>query len=348
VLTGAILAACGSSSSHSHTSTAAGTPVPVPVAPGDAAIPVTIRQTPVGKLLLVDVAVGGGNSTPVLLDTGSSGLAILRQAVGPSAAVRPGVRRLGELGGAGNPVTGSQASGSVTVEGSPSATTIKPVAFAAVSSFGPTGRVIALAGAEGVLGIGQLPPNLHGAWSPLLLLGPPLPDGYTIALNATSGPELILGRPVELEGSVTLPLLGPRVASGPFGGRRTPLTYPDGRPAYQGLFKLCWHVAARHTCATTLADSGGNPQGFVGESVFPGLPHVGPILAAGIPVTISTPPPSGVVIHTFTTSTQPDKYTAYVAAPNSGLLSTGNSLFFADTVGYDLIAGQVILTPPQP
>jgi hypothetical protein len=284
-----MLAACGGSSSSSNTATAiAGL---TSRAPGHATIPVTISHTPAGSFLLVKVAIGGGKPTPVLLDTGSNALAILRQAVGPRAEVQSGVRRLRAYGAEESAVTGSLASGSVTIEGSPAVTTVKPVAFAAVTSFGPTGKAIALAGAEGVMGIGQLPPTPKTAWSPLLLLRPPLSRGYTIAVNAAGGPELILGRPAKLRTSVTLPLLGPRVVAGPFGGPQAPLTYPEGSRAYQGLVKLCWRVATRHICGTTLADSGGNPQGFVGESALPGLPHAGVVLASGIPITISTPPP---------------------------------------------------------
>jgi len=85
------------------------------------------------------------------------------------------------------------------------------------------------------------------------------------------------------------------------------------------------------------------PQGLVRESVFPGLPHAGDVPASGIPITISTPPPSSIVIRSFNTSTQSDQLHAYLPAPNSRRLSTGSSLFFADSVGYDLVAGQVLL-----
>ena len=339
------LAGCGGSTPSSHDYTTAA--VPPPGAPGHATIPITVRQTPAGSFLLVTVAVGGGKAVPVLLDTGSNGLAILRQAVGGRAAVQSRVQRLGAYGAEGIPTRGRLARGLVTIEGSPAVTTVKPVTFGAITSFGVIGRILAMEGAEGIMGVGQLPPSSTGAWSPVLLLRAPLSDGYTIALNAPGGPQLILGRPVKAKDSVTLPLLGPRVVAGPWGGPQTPRRYPDGSPAYQGLFKLCWRVVQRHACGTTLADTG-SPQGFVGESVIPGLAHVGAMLAPGIPITVSTPPPRSIVVRSFVTSTQsPELITGYAAEPLSGVLGTGSSIYTTNTVAYDLAAGQIILTPTQ-
>lgn len=57
-----------------------------------ATIPLTIVQGPNGTFLVARVAVGGGKPVPVLVDTGSISLMVMRQAVGRHAKISPGGR----------------------------------------------------------------------------------------------------------------------------------------------------------------------------------------------------------------------------------------------------------------
>jgi hypothetical protein len=183
-------------------------------------------------------------------------------------------------------------------------TTTKPINFVAVTTFGATAPLLAQTGTQGTMGVGQLPQNSGGAFSPLPMLPSPLSDGFTISLSAAGGPSVVLGKPTKSASSVSVPLLGPRVPAGPFGGPQTPLTYPSGAPAYQGLFKLCWRVAGHQACGTTLADSG-SPHGFIGNGLLPNLPDAGPLVAPGLQLSVSTPPPSNHVVLSYVTASKP-------------------------------------------
>jgi hypothetical protein len=300
-----------------------------------------------GRFLVVKVAVGAGKPVPVLLDTGSPGLAVLKQAIGPQAKVQPSVGTAGSYSARSSTVTGSPANGSVTIEGSPNVTTTKPILFVAVTSFGATAPLLAQTGTQGIMGVGQLPSNSGGAFSPLPMLPPPLSDGFTIALSAAGGSTLVLGKPAKSGSSVSVPLLGPRVPAGPFGGPQTPLTYPSGAPAYQGLFNLCWRVGGHQACGTTLADSG-SPHGFIGTGLLPNLPHSGPLVAPGLQLSVSTPPPSNHAVLSYVTASKPpDRALVYQGGSFAQMASTGIGLYFSNTVGYDLSDGQLIITPAK-
>ena len=136
---------------------------------------------------------------------------------------------------------------------------------------------------------------------------------------------------------------------GPFGGPGTPKRYPSGTPAYQGLFELCWNIAGQKACGPTVADTG-NTFGFVGGGLLPNLPHTGTFVTPGLQVSISTPPPRSRVVRAYRTNAHvADQIPLYLtAAPYTRMFSTGVGLYFADTVGYDLVRGQTVITPaPQ-
>jgi len=313
-----------------------------------ATIPLTLVHGANGTFLVARVAVGGGKPVPVIVDTGSNQLMIMRRAVGRRAKISPRIRVLGGYGVSGK-VIGSTATGSFTIHGMPSATTTKPISFGAVTSFGGVAVLLSATGTQGVMGIGQLPPNSRAAFSPLLSLPSPLWKGYTIALHGPGGPKLILGTPTRAASSVSLALLGPRVQVGPFGGPHTPKRYPSGTRAYQGLFELCWNIAGQMACGPTLADTG-NTFGFVGGGLLPNVPHTSMFVSPGLQISISTPPPRSRVVRAYLTAARvADQLPLYLTvAPFSRMFSTGIGLYFADTVGYDLVRGQAVITPvPQ-
>ena len=318
----------------------------LPARVGHATIPLRLVQGPNGTFLVARVAVGGGKPVPVIVDTGSSQLLIMRQSVGRRAKISPRIHNLGGYGVASSPVTGSTATGSFAILGSPGATTTKPISFGAVKSFGGVAILLSVTGTKGIMGIGQLPSNSRVAFSPLLSLPCPLWKGYTVALRRPGGPKLILGTPTRTASSVSVALLGPRVRVGPFGGPHTPRKYPSGTPAYQGLFKLCWNVAGQKACGPTVADTG-NTFGFVGANLLPNLPHTSGFVAPGLQISISTPPPSSRVVRAYLTDAHvADQLPLYLTtAPFTRMFSTGLGLYYADTVGYDLIKGQAVITP---
>jgi hypothetical protein len=203
-------------------------------------------------------------------------------------------------------------------------------------------------GTQGIMGIGQLPPNTKAGFSPLLSLPSPLWKGYTIALYGPGAPKLILGTPTRTGSSVSVALLGPRVRVGPFGGPHTPKRYPSGTRAYQGLFNLCWNVAGERACGPTVADTG-NTFGFVGSGLLPNVPNTSGFVAPGLPISISTPPPSSRVLRAFDTNGNvADQLPLYLTvAPFTQMFSTGIGLYYADTVGYDLVKGRAVITPDR-
>jgi hypothetical protein len=279
-------------------------------------------------------------------------LAIMRGAIGPHVTILSGPQTGGGLGaGKVVPITASLAKASVTIQGSPSVTTPSPITFGAITAYTPALAHMRLAGAQGIMGIGQLPPGYIAnvtPLSPLVQLATPLWEGYTIALNAAGGPQLMLGRPTRSASSVSLPLLGPRVPGLPWGGPQGPLRYPNGAPAYQGAWTLCWRVGGQQACGATIADSG-QPDPIVGDAVMPNLPHVGNLptaaLTAGIPVTVSTPVPTKLVLRSYVTSlSAPARAVAYAGGPAARVFNAGLGLYFVSTVGFDLAHGQVIIT----
>jgi hypothetical protein len=122
-----VASACGSTSPTSPASF-------LSRAPTRAVIPITIAHTRNGNFPLIHVAVGAGRSVPVILDTGSVGLVLMRRPWGRksrSCRNRRPARGLGA--GVVYPITAEAASARVTFEGAPSATTPKPIAFGAIT-----------------------------------------------------------------------------------------------------------------------------------------------------------------------------------------------------------------------
>jgi hypothetical protein len=306
------------------------------------AIPITIKQTPLGRFLVVKLAVGGGKPVPVLLDTGFPFLYMLSGAIGPHVSYGPTVHP----SVFGHPFVGRAATASVTLEGSQSVTTPRPIQLLATSSLilPALKRYQAQLGIQGDIGIGQLFP---GFFSPLVQLAPPLSDGFTIALNAPGGPQLLLGKPAKTASSASVPLLGPSTPG--IGGPQEPARYPNGMPTHTGFFNLCWRIAGKQACGLTNADTG-NPSSLLPQALLPNLPHISfagspiPFLASGLSVTISTPAPGSRIVRTYTTSQPPAGSPAYLPPPQ-GAFGTGLGLYIADEVGYDMVDGQLIITP---
>ena len=317
----------------------------LPARVGHATIPLRLVQGPNGTFVVARVAVGGGSPAPRTVDTGSSQLVIMRQSVGRRAKISPRIRILGGYGVASSPVTGSTATGSFTIPGAPGATTTKPISFGAVKSFGGVAVLLSATETQGIMGIGQLPSNSSSFFSPLLSLPCPLWKGYTVALHGTGGPKH-LGTPTRTA-SGRLCLTARSASSGGSVWRAAHAEkYPSGTPAYQGLFKLCWNVAGQKACGPTVADTG-NTFGFVGANLLPNVPHTSGFVEPGLRISISTPPPNSRVVRAYLTDARvADQLPLYqTTAPFTRMFSTGLGLYYADTVGYDLIKGQAVITP---
>jgi hypothetical protein len=281
---------------------------------------------------------------PLLLDTGFPFLFMLSSAIGPHVSFGSQVH----LPVFGHPFVGRVASAPVTIEGSHSVTTPHPIQFLATNSLTLPAlkRYAGQLGIQGDIGIGQLWP---GFFSPLVQLASPLSDGFTIALNAPGGPQLLLGKPTKTASSVSVPLLPPSTPG--LAAPQTPTRYPNGVPTHLGFFTLCWRIAGDHACQITNADTG-NPSALVPQALMPNLHQIpvagaaAPFLAAGLPVTVSAPAPSNRVVWSYTTTSPPAGSPAYLPPPQ-GAFGTGFGLYLADTVGYDITDGQLIITPSR-
>ena len=262
------VAGCGGSSSSSSTTTRSSSTASSTSQPAtQASIPITIKQTPLGRFLVVNVAVGGGKPVPVLLDTGFPFLFMLNSAIGPHASLGSTVNPVV----AGHPFVGRTATATVTLEGTHSVTTPHRIQFLATNSLTLPAliRYAGQLGIQGDIGIGQLFP---GFVSPLAQLAPPLSDGFTIALNAFGGPQLLLGKPTKTASSASVPLLPGSTPGVSLGGTQAPTHYPNGMSTYVGDFTLCWRIAGDHACGITTADTG-NPSALLPQ-LLPNLPTV--------------------------------------------------------------------------
>jgi hypothetical protein len=132
-------------------------PASAPTGPAHVSVPVTMTRIPRTTSVrpLVDVSVGGGRIVPVVLDTGSTGLHMLPDAIGPSAA-HLGVRRnLAYLGGF---LTSEETRAVVAIGGFPSAATPTPIIVGSITSATKSVyNMFEAVGAKGIMGIAPTP-----------------------------------------------------------------------------------------------------------------------------------------------------------------------------------------------
>jgi hypothetical protein len=327
VVCGTLLGAgCGSGSTPRTVPVQSTAPVPV-----RQSVPLIVNHASAGwSCLVVDVSVGGGRSVPVIVDTGSAGLLLNANAIGPNAQVGGRSFSSGFVGAPTFTVT--VVSAQVNIGGPAGVTTPQPVAIGSVASKAPMLGFSHCGGAQGVLGVGvgNPGPAVPPLESPLVQLAPSLSDGYTITLTGNTG-TLLVGKPAISPASVSLPL--PEENG----------TYPNGHQAYQRDVTLCWTVGTVRGCGLTNIDSG-----FSFPAIRPdflsALPHQGPLIAAGTSVSITAP--TGAALQSFiTASAPPEVRLALARLFGSTEANTGIGFFFANSVGFDVSAGHVVITP---
>ena len=332
--------ACGDSSGMADNVAMNATTTTVSPGPGLLSVPVTVTTDALGIMrAIVHVRVGGGRSVPVILDTGSAGLRILPSAVG-RAVIQTGQTQTATFGG-GVQLTSAEATTTVTIGGAstPSSTQISLIQSSSCASGFPSCRpgegisdLIGDSGADGILGVAmsdattaQIP------YSPLLQLRAPYRNGFTLSLPADGPDSLVLGTPHATTDTVTLPMQP-----------ATPATYPNGVPAWQKDFDLCWSVNdLHHGCGSTDLDTGG-PETVITPTGLAGLTTTGE-LAEGDGVSVSTP--SGEALWGFeATGTLGDGLTVVDQLPGTTQFNTGIGFFLSHVVGYNAQQGVVLVT----
>jgi hypothetical protein len=321
VLMCGMLVGCGSLSSG---------PTP-PAGPVRQSVPLTVEHMPGGgSCVVADVSAGGGRSVPVVVDTGSSGLLLDAAAIGPNAQSSGQTISEGFVGRPG--FTATVVSARVNIGGPAGVTTPYPVAIGSVTSDDPRLGFSQCGGAQGLLGVGvgNPVPSVPPLESPLVQLTPSLSEGYTITLTGNTG-TLLVGKPVITPTSVVLPL--PEENG----------TYPNGHQAYQRDVPLCWTVGALSNCGLTDIDSGFSYPA-IRPGFFPMFPPWGPSIPAGTQVSITAP--NGALLQSFTTAPVPsDVRLGFSRLVGLAEATTGIGFFFANSVGFDVSTGHVVITP---
>lgn len=213
--------------------------------PGGSGIPV--RPTQDGSAVVVNVSVGGGAAVPLQLDTGSAGLRIFKQDVGPQTKDDPdtGPNTASFIDGTTYKYEAAKAP--VVIGGVPLATPV-PVDVvtdvsceAGVPDCVPGAAEAIKGGAHGILGVALTTDDVDSTPSPLLYV----PDyrSFTVALDES-------GAGVVRPGVPTTAAVGSwQLTKG-----------ESGVPGVQGWeqdFQACWRLkSAAPSCVTTAFDSG--------------------------------------------------------------------------------------------
>ena len=327
---------CGGESSPTTTISA---PKRISYSTGQLSIPLTVAPIPGtgGVRVLIDVSVGGGPSVPVILDTGSAGLFMLSDAIGPNAQPITGTHY--DQRYLSGDLIAEKTRAVVAIGGSGRATTPAPIIVGSITSATNAKYVHNLfgsVGAKGILGIGVNPrPGPLPIFSPLVQLPRPLSEGYGVTLshNADGSNVLVLGRPSRSPNTVSVPLV------------RSVETYPNGQRAYVNAVRLCWMVGEVSGCGLTVLDTGA-PVGLVASNALPGAPRTRSVVTPGTIVSLSTP--RGTQLQSFTVATSPrSRALVYRRLFPRQLFTAGVGFFYSDTVGWDIPAGQMVITPSR-
>jgi hypothetical protein len=283
---------------------------------------------------LVTVSVGGGPPVPVLLDTGSYGLRILADAIGPGTddPPRAGPTRTVHYGA--GPFEVRTVDAVVSLGDGPGApATAEPVSVDAIDpSLDRAETRLAGDGIRGILGISPDAAE-DDVLSPLVQLPGPPGHGFSITLpDRPGGPPgaLVLGPPPVPPGAVVIPM------------HRQRLTYPDGRPGWARDVDLCWSVAGARGCGATNLDTGAK------QSVLPPGPgHPGGALAPGSAVALSTP--DGTPVWSYPSAPSPiTAQPVYRRLFRPTRYSTGIGIYLSHTVAWDLDTGHLLVSPKPP
>ncbi|BDI24063.1 hypothetical protein L3i23_28390 [Herbiconiux sp. L3-i23] len=319
---------------------AVATTAPATAAP--APIPVTFLTAGSGGEFQPTVQIQlGSDPDPytVILDTGSEALVMYAPVAGATAT--PATATVNYVGSS---VTGTVSTADFSIGGN----TATAVNF--LDGSGCTG--CALAGVDGILGIGQgldrwtdSSTSTTVEWySPLLQFDDTtLSAGHTLAFTQTSG-TLTLGAPAAA-GSSTAVLQAATTAN----------VYPNtaGYTVYEKPIDLCWQVEESSVCQATTIDTGA-PGGIVAGVAFAPYAHVtSPTTAttqtrighlhSGTSVAFATASGAAPFASWLAVDSGPGSF-SYYNTITDGHLNTGNRFFLDRTVGYDYATGQIRVT----
>ena len=248
-------------------------------------IPVAVDSSSAsGARVIVEASIGGGPTVPMLLDTGSSGVVVASSALGPAAQTSA---TSAEVPYTGVSVHGVVATATVTLGPLTTGSAISVIdgqsATCGTDTTSPTPCEVTTAfgdGVQGIIGIGLSdgPSPSSPDYSPLLQMGAPYDEGFTLALpESGSGSGTLIVGPVDAPtGAVSVPLV-----------ESTSPSYPNGVAAWAKDVELCWTAGSVGGCGPTDLDIG-SPLTLLSRSAIPGLP-TGPDdeVDPGSPVTVA-------------------------------------------------------------
>lgn len=305
-------------------------------------VPLSVRGgvgTATGATPVIRIKVGNGFAIPVVLDTGSVGLHVYSAGV-PSGA-GSGVTRTNHANSIsyvdGTQQTGIVAKAKITVG---SLTTSQPISFGLITKVGcvsshpqcPTRngmQALVRSGRYGTMGIGivpsgGLPPN------PLLYLGPPYSQSWSIGLSGSGG-KLVLGVANPSKPIAVLKMPSANGVPG-FNDRKMP---------------VCWTLGKLKHCGPTLFDSGEASMKVFGGPLAQAPKITGTKRAAPNQPVAAATSPGGVPFWKFSTGTTTSDNVVSVARSGSGIINTGIAPFFAFKITVDALTGRLQFSAPS-
>ena len=295
-------------------------------------IPLTLVN---GVMPVVKVSVGGGPEVPVQLDTGSAGLRVLREAVGPEATAMASSADDNITFVDGTTYRNELASATVRIAG---VIVPQPVTVAVVEDITcePDATACtpgtAAAKADGQYGILGIDLDIVGGRVPSPLLSMPQWRSFSVAYRDDGTGVLSSGVPA-----------GGAVESWPLAAA------DSGLPGVQGWaqdFTACWRLASRGpACVPTTFDTGATDV-VVPPDLAGGVSPGDALVASDGTLSLEAATGSGSVWTLVPGNTAQDS--VYVgAAGNSGYdgVLAGTPIFYAFDVGVDQNAGRIALYP---
>ncbi len=316
----------------------------VPAFAQTATIPLLENADGSGFSNMISVSVGGGATSQVLLDTGSTGLYIYQSQVGSGAVpLTPGGQQITFKYGysSGNEVEGFYASATVSFPGASTTLATQPITVGVVTSLGckasfascpgwPTGQ-------SGVMGVAySAEPN--AIFNPLAQLGGNYGNGFIIVSNDLADPNVSPSVIVGLNGANTAGFVWSSFQPDTAGGQ------PAGLNAWNTKsINTCFSVNnGSPGCYVTVFDTGANAGAF--ETGTSG-DQLG-LVAAGSSVNTTVP---GVISFTTPAGSDPNE-NLYFYDPAHGTFAGYNSgaqVFRYYVVAYDAVNGRIGFAPLQ-
>ncbi|HEY6522796.1 MAG TPA: hypothetical protein VIY10_03450 [Solirubrobacteraceae bacterium] len=325
-------------------------------------VPIELRGWPGGPggvLPIVRVRIGGGPPVPVMLDTGSTGLAILAKDL-PAESHTVLSAPFTESWGGGSVTTGQSALAGITIAG---VSTTHPIGIGVVQSVGclpGMRRCIPWVehGVDGVLGIRVDPGS--ALTNPLAGLPRPYSQRWSVGLSSTSG-TLDLGAPIPAHPRAAFSLSGvapadPNLPSGIVPSPPQPGVAPSASPTavaqpssagvlsdVTGLSTMCWQVGrrARRLCIPTVFDTGST------ETVLFSARGASPtrVLGAGRSLTAWGPSATDATpLWSLTSGSAKSENVVLTDSHGLALMDTGIAAFYAFDITYDAAHGRMYLS----